>query len=244
MNCQKCLQINDILQIIIKYIKPTILINFFLINDISLDTKFTYSASAKVKTHKINKIIKIFPHMILTGLNIYNIAHIFDNLNKIVDVKIDGTKYCAGEVFNQTLTAQMMQQYSTATSLTISNFIIFNDNIFNDFKKLKKIYFHEYISLTSNILTKIIQNIKPQVLSTLGDVMNDCLFQSISNSHELKKLQVKILLNKQHILRCPRLRLLKINTLPFGNAIYPKLKECTSLRVINLSECYNIGSIT
>lgn len=197
--------------LIIKYTIDSLLPSFFIQNNISIFTKFTYyinNANAK----KINNLYNIFPHITITGITINTVSS--DNDVKYLPIIFAHIKYakfrCLNAVEPNFTEIKALKSFSNLRSLSIDNcWLISSFSAITTLTSLRRLSISGLPSITpiiippnlrylhiSKFYTNSIHITQPPSLKIL----------QLSKSQDLTQIHINLpLLEKLHTPHCPNL---------------------------------------
>lgn len=251
----------DIIHIVIQYLEPLCLGNFFVKYDLNYEMKFVYdSKNAIIEGEELNVVFAIFPNMVLIGMTIdtFNCCDNSEynyNLNRFVNLSHCGL-YKLGLTIKSKLFKNEFKHICKITN--IKKLQLYNCYAFNDILLLCRELKHLVIGknyVDSPILLSISNCTKLRKLVIYDNIfMDDDEIHMLSKLTELTHLKLFVNMMSNFPLNCANLRTLKIknmtnNTLNIVKGCYNLehlvIINCTNLTDVSaLKECPKLKSVT
>ena len=232
----------DVLGVALKYVEPFELVNFFVDNEISLDTKFLYDTDVALNVGSVNSVFGVFPNIVLIGLNLCNVKNNYEmqqisvRLDKLVHLMICGNGCELDYIF--------LERCKNIMSLEIKEVNINFKNV-PVYGKLKCVRFVDCVWKSEDLVFSMCHR-DLRVIDIPFRTVNKTLFDFFGKCLNLTKLCMNGYSNLKwegRELCCKRLRVLKIRM-----CSYPNLKNlmvakgCIKLRKIDASGVESIVS--
>lgn len=239
--------IHPVAHVIIQYLEPSYLRNFFVKNSLNCNMKFIYTVYNGIKCDELCIILKYFPNMMLTGIIFDFSKHKYnynENFMKQYSNRFKKLSYCTlydccGKLYLNSL--KWMNKYTKINRLNLINCTKLN-NIFEIYDDIKYLM----IGRTHGISPTMISLSKCTNLERL--IINDNIFINdselaiLSNLKKLTHLKLSASLNGYFALNCINLRVLKIKKMCITTLNI--LIGCHGLEHLIIVNCPNLTDIS
>lgn len=234
----------DILNTILKYIKPNHLQSFFKKSNIDFSTRFTYNAKPyNLTVNQINQAFSKFPHIIIPSLTIHILQYNenLDNLKISTEPLLHLTLISRlGDNCNPSRRSSLsifLKKCPLLVSLIIKGICINNLNLANTLFKLRELEIHDcscrFIDFT--ISYKNLQQLK--LYNFKNNLHHINFIEKCTNLTRLELTNCNI--SSSFILSCTHLHTFRATNVNTCNGL-AFLKKCPNLQILELYSISNL----
>ena len=228
----------DIVLIVIKYLKPTLISSFLLRQRIGFDVKFRYDASHwQMSDWEFNSVFGKFANVVVCGLHL-NSGNTFCNISvPIVYSKIKNVScwFNNDDIIHLEKCVNLRRLNGGFLRWSERNV-----KMLSGFRKMR----HLFVSIYDNYVIEPLINSMPNLRSIYLSPNRVSDFENIMKCRKLKHLMLfghisdneLIILNKLNKIR-------QINIMGSNRKIIPDLSGCCELRHIVISNCDHLSSL-
>lgn len=234
----------DVVSVVVKYLKPQCLKNFWRDEGLDFGMKFVYGGTSwPLFWDEIDVCFGDFSRIILIGIGLHNSEH------RMMGISIK-------TLMNKVMCCGIYDDYGMITNLCIVNYIseiidivklkivncfAWDLSVLSKFKKLEYLIVTNEVNGLSSSLKGIDNCLGLKTLKIINLILNDDDFDAISGCVKLTHFVFEGRLHGECMLKCNSLKTLKL--IRYSEREYNVIKKCPNLRNVHVVNCKWLESI-